>query len=267
MQENIKKFRGFLFRHIYIFSITVILISLYFLSIADFGYIGFDLILTNLQGRLAISIVLILIMKVLGLTKGCFSKKGIIKGFISGWPLLLIGILYFIILLIDTDWAVYLVGINTFVISAVIFDMFCTGLFEEVLMRGLVFQSMTQKWGNDKIGNMKSMLISSLFFGLMHLLNYSPGLLIATVSQIIFTFFIGMFLCSVFITSGKNLWVVIILHAVFDFITLILQQDFIYHTVSDGPITDMSLIMGIIIVLATLPLGLLSIRNIKRYFG
>ncbi len=263
---NVKRIQNFLFRHVYLFIITIIVLSLYFLSIADSGYIGIDLLVTNLQGRFAISVVLILLMAVLGLAKNRFNITGFFKGFVSGWPLLLIGVLYFIVLLTGTNFSTYFIGVNVIAIVAIIFDMFCTGLFEEVLMRGVVFQSLTEKMGKDRQGNMKSMILSSFLFGLIHLLNYSEGLLIATVSQVLFTFFIGMFLCSIFIRSGRNLWVVIALHAVFDFTTLILQQRFVYNTAPGNPATDMSLLMGIIIVAATFPLGLLGVINVKNYY-
>lgn len=260
----IEKWREFFFRYGLAVSLVVILISIYFLGIADSGYIGFDLLLTNLKGRVPISLILIVFMFFLRIGRDCFTAKGFFKGFLSGWPLLLVGLLYFIVLLLGMDWDAYFHGINAVAIFAVIFDMFCTGLFEEILMRGVVFQILAQKWGYDRSGMMKSFLVSSISFGLVHLFNYSPGLLISTVSQVIFTTFIGMFLCSVFLCSGRNIWVVIALHAVFDFITLILQQEFTYSVATGGQVVDMSILMGVIIVAATLPLGWLGVVKVYK---
>lgn len=119
--------------------------------------------------------------------------------------------------------------------------------------------------GKTQNGLIKSALASSILFGLIHLINYEDGLLIATSSQVLYTIFIGIILCGVFVKSQYNLWVVILLHAVFDFLTLFLQQEYVYAPVIEqGTVQDLSIAMGLLTVIATLPLCVLGIRYVKQ---
>ncbi|MDO5519277.1 MAG: CPBP family intramembrane metalloprotease [bacterium] len=92
------------------------------------------------------------------------------------------------------------------------------GLFEEVLLRGTVLNIMNEQWKNRKHGPYAAVGASSLLFGLAHFLNYFNGsnYLNPTIAQVFYATFIGLFMASVYLKSG-NLWLVIILHGLFDF--------------------------------------------------
>lgn len=261
------KFRSLARRFPIIFSVIVISISMWLIFLPDDGSLGWGLILTNLKGRFAVSVLLVALMFLLGMGKGLFRASGIIKGFLDGWVLLLIGAVYLVVQVLSLDFPAFGEGLNALILMAFLFDMFCTGLFEEVLMRGVVFQCMVSSWRDKKNGILISAIVSSILFGLVHLLNYTDGLLIATMTQIIFSTFIGIYLCGVFLKRG-NMWSVILLHSVFDFLTLFFQQEFkeppkVVEAAST--VTDLPLSMGFIMVIATLPLCILGIRAIRRY--
>lgn len=262
-----QKFRSLTKRFPIIFSVIVISISMWFIFLPEDGSLGWGLVFTNLKGRFAVSALLIALMFLLGLGKGRFRIRGFAKGFLNGWVLLFIGAIYLGVQLLSVDFSTFGEGLNTLILSAFLFDMFCTGLFEEVLMRGVVYQSMAFSWRDKKNGILTSAIVSSILFGLVHLLNYSAGLLIATTTQIIFSTFIGIYLCGVFLRSG-NMWSVILLHAVFDFLTLFFQQEFTESPQAVEPasnVTDLPWSMGLIMIAATLPLCILGVRTIRRY--
>ena len=261
-----KKLNQFAKQHIILFSIAIILIALFILSLSQDGNgVGVSLIVSNLTGRLPSTLFCLAVMTSLGFVHNTLRWEGLLKGFLSGWALLLVGAAYFLLRLFSSDLSRVFEGLTATVFIAIIFDMLCTGLFEEVLMRGLILQNMRDAWGSSQSALIKSTLISSTLFGLLHLANYMDGLIVATVSQVIYTTFIGVFLCGVYIKSKYNLWTVILLHALFDFLTLFLQQDFIpMLDNSIGGVVDISIGMGLLTVAVTLPLCLLGLRYVKQ---
>ena len=88
-----------------------------------------------------------------------------------------------------------------------------TGLFEEVLFRGLILKLLLVKMGHTKKGIINAIIISSVIFGLLHIINSIAGTLeIATnIEQIVATTGFG-FLYAVLYLRTKNLWVPILLH-------------------------------------------------------
>ncbi|MCR5213985.1 MAG: CPBP family intramembrane metalloprotease [Eubacterium sp.] len=92
------------------------------------------------------------------------------------------------------------------------------GLFEEVLCRGVLFNSFKEYFGDDKKGVYKAIFLSSGIFGIFHLINLIsyPTLIIGTITQVLYAFFFGVIFCTVYYRS-KNLLAGIILHALFDY--------------------------------------------------
>ena len=73
--------------------------------------------------------------------------------------------------------------------------------YEEVMMRGLVLNNFINLYGDSKKGIIYSVCISSLIFGVAHLCNLVelPQLINATLSQVLYASFIGMFFASVYL--------------------------------------------------------------------
>ncbi len=70
-------------------------------------------------------------------------------------------------------------------------------IFEEIICRGLIFESLLSKWGM-----FVAWIVSSLFFGLLHL---QPAMIVNA-------FFMGLILCYFYIRT-RSLWAPIILHS------------------------------------------------------
>lgn len=92
------------------------------------------------------------------------------------------------------------------------------GLFEEVLLRGTILNIMKAYWKRFRYGTYAAVLGSSFLFGSVHMMNYINGhaYLRPTIAQVFYATFLGIFLGAVYVRS-KNLWVVILLHGLFDF--------------------------------------------------
>ena len=91
------------------------------------------------------------------------------------------------------------------------------GLFEEAAFRGVALLLIAEKRRATKKGLFMSIVLSSAVFGVIHLANIlagaSPG---AVILQIGYSFLIGA-MCSVVLFKTGNLWLCVILHAVYDF--------------------------------------------------
>ena len=86
-----------------------------------------------------------------------------------------------------------------------------TGFIEETLFRGLALIAMLVAWGNTRQGQVKAILLSSTFFGLMHLVNLAirpPGVVIF---QALIVILPGIFYAA-FLLTWRSLWPVIIIH-------------------------------------------------------
>ncbi|MDO9629402.1 MAG: type II CAAX endopeptidase family protein [Acholeplasmataceae bacterium] len=91
------------------------------------------------------------------------------------------------------------------------------GFFEEILFRGIILMFLVKKLEHVKNGLLISIVLSSLMFGFIHILNlYSGASVSSTFLQIGYSFLIGMMWAVMFLKTG-NLWLVMLLHATFNF--------------------------------------------------
>ena len=98
------------------------------------------------------------------------------------------------------------------------FAVYClfVGLFEEILFRGILFGVLTERFSKDKKGLLKSYMLSSLIFGLMHLLNLFTGASIgATLLQACYSILTGGLFAYAFLKS-KNILIPALVHAVYN---------------------------------------------------
>ena len=91
------------------------------------------------------------------------------------------------------------------------------GLFEEFAFRGVIFLMFAEKRHTTRKGLFWSLILSSAVFGGVHLLNVLMGAGIGgVILQIGYSFLIGA-MCSVVLLKTRNIWLCVILHAVYDF--------------------------------------------------
>lgn len=176
-------------------------------------------------------------IKYRGLSKLRFSKmeKGTGKGLLYFIPLLAIAFSHF------TAGFVSEMDIRLFL--AKLFFTLAIGMAEEIYFRGIILNIWLEK------GIVKGMLISSVLFGLCHLLNIAGGASIeATVLQICFAFVYGMVFALIF-AIGKSIVPCILLHALHDFCSFISADVSLKFNVILGSIQFVTLIVYFIYLL------------------
>ena len=88
---------------------------------------------------------------------------------------------------------------------------FLGSLLEEIMFRGLVLLAMVFAWGDTKRGLLKAAFLSSLLFGLMHLLNIGRIPVGAVLFQVVGSALLGI-LWAGLLLSTRSLWPAIVLH-------------------------------------------------------
>ena len=96
-----------------------------------------------------------------------------------------------------------------------IFSNSAIGLFEEVVVRAILVGHMMHHFKGDKHRVLKSVLFSSLLFGILHIGNALENP-VNTAFQIVYATGIGVMFAAAYIRS-RNLWPCIIMHAAVDF--------------------------------------------------
>ncbi len=91
------------------------------------------------------------------------------------------------------------------------------GLFEELAFRGVIFLMFAEKRHTTRKGLFWSLILTSAVFGAVHLVNVLMGAGIgAVILQIGYSFLIGA-MCSVVLLKTRNIWLCVLLHAIYDF--------------------------------------------------
>ena len=90
-------------------------------------------------------------------------------------------------------------------------------LLEEIFFRVLLLHLFMQRFANKRYRALFSVLCSSILFALIHLLNLFFGAGVgATMLQVGYTFLLGCML-AVMMLKTENIWLCVIVHALFDF--------------------------------------------------
>jgi len=89
------------------------------------------------------------------------------------------------------------------------------GVTEEVIFRGLLLSSLRRLWSRYKYRDLLALVVSSVLFGAFHSVLWGPVVGLALVG-------VGLGLGAGYIASGERLGTVILYHAVFDLLSLML---------------------------------------------
>ena len=205
-------------------------IFLFFLLMVGI-FIVFDFVATQLIGLFGRSILygkymkeivaeiiyLIIILLVVLIFKNQYifnekKKVGFVKGLLLAVPMLFYVCLNFSIkeILSAKLYDVLSLGVYTLLI----------GLAEEFMCRGWIQNEMIERFGKNRKQVILSIILSGLIFGVMHFSNIFAGQgIIETISQIIQAVGSGFMLGAIYYRS-KNIWLVVFLHAFWDFVIM-----------------------------------------------
>ncbi len=111
--------------------------------------------------------------------------------------------------------------VNVGTIILFLIECFSVGLFEEILFRYLIFIVIMQHLDMTKKNIFIAMVITSIVFGLFHLINLFSGAgLGTTIQQVGYTTVLGLMWSMTFFIT-RNIWVPIILHTTYNFFGII----------------------------------------------
>ncbi len=102
--------------------------------------------------------------------------------------------------------------------------MFCVGVFEETVFRGLLQNAFHEFFGEDTVGHViLAVVCAGVCFGAVHLTNAArPGVSLRdAATQAFVALGAGIFFCAIYFRTGKNLWYNMLLHALHDTLSFI----------------------------------------------
>jgi membrane protease YdiL (CAAX protease family) len=101
---------------------------------------------------------------------------------------------------------------NPALTGLVILFILAAAFLEEVTFRGLILHGMMRAWGSTSRGPIRSVLISSLLFCSIHLLDFLSGRpLLNVLLQGLQAFFLGIFLAALVLKS-KSIYPAVLFH-------------------------------------------------------
>ena len=115
--------------------------------------------------------------------------------------------------------------VRTQTTDLLLFVFYClfVGLFEELVFRGVLFSLLAGRFSNDKKGLVKTFVLSSVIFGLAHLLNLIAGAGVgATLLQVCYTTLTGGLFAFALIKT-KNILCCAFIHGLYNFCGLIME--------------------------------------------
>lgn len=215
-------------KHIVIFSILVGAIF-----VAVFGYLlpialrtvihplflsipSMDYVLSSITNFIAFAFLMILIKNIGLYDDISWNFKGISKGLVLGFTFIIFTVLQMYLIAISAPDKTIVIRIIP-LINSVIYCI-SIGLWEETLCRGLLLTNMLKKWGQSKRGIIKSILLSSVIFGALHLISLinNPGILVSSLTQVMYATIMGILISVIYIKT-KSLWSAIVLHFILNF--------------------------------------------------
>lgn len=137
-------------------------------------------------------------------------------------------------------------------------DCIMVAAIEELIFRGLIFNLILDESSKDKKGFIKAIIVSSVIFGLSHLLNLFGGAsLLPTIAQAGYTSVIGA-LCAFLLFKTHNVIFPWIFHAVYNFCGTILTVS----GIGSGFVLDLPTV--IITALIALVIGVLVLFSVIK---
>jgi hypothetical protein len=174
-------------------------------------------------------------------------------------------------IIINNPNRIKFVGMNavTYYVSLAV----VTGIFEESLFRGIITGGLIKVMPKTKKGLYYATILSSLFFGFVHVISYIPGIKKNPVSIILQMVLVTIFngtvglLFSAILLRTKNLWICMIIHAVYDFMLFSVKIFGMSRSANINTKSDMRFVVieGMLqIVLFIVPNVIIALKTIKN---
>jgi membrane protease YdiL (CAAX protease family) len=199
--------------------LSVFLLNLFFISVLGI----LPLLISNMApparlstytiGQLLLSGIAIWLMRKLDVFDvNDFRFKGIGRGFLLAWFGFVYIAIAFLISFSQIPGNSYIAPRLPYLLIVVLHPFIGTGLLEEVLYRGLVLKILLGKTGSSKRGIFFACVVSSVIFGVSHIVNLLNGApVLQTLTQMIMGMGIGLFFAAVFLRT-RSLLIPILFH-------------------------------------------------------
>ena len=141
--------------------------------------------------------------------------------------------------------------------ASVALNMMVDGGFQEIAFRGLVLYGLVRIWAGSKRGMFKSVLVSSVLFGGLHILNVvarGRGLPV-TLLQIAETLLSGIYYAAL-VLYGQSIWPVVVWHGLLNAI--------VSARAIGLPDFQETVPMWTLILLSSLPLLIYGVHLLRR---
>lgn len=153
------------------------------------------------------------------------------------------------------------VNVNLFIPNSIYLALYTIsiGFAEELSIRGAIQSFLVKKGGDNKKCTIKAIVIASLFFGLLHLLNFNKGLY-GEISQVFFATFIGILFGTLLVIT-KRIYPLIIIHTLIDFAAKLDGVGVPFKANTSNPMDVQSAIITTALVLPCLIYALILIKK------
>lgn len=129
----------------------------------------------------------------------------------SQWPLITTPMLVVVCLnLSRVQW--HDVAFSLSLIPGWLFTHLATGLFEEIMMRALVFFLLARAWSHKSNGQLKAAIAQAAIFGGLHMLNLLNGVSVEVIVQVIYATFLGISFAGI-VALSRTIWPAVICHS------------------------------------------------------
>jgi membrane protease YdiL (CAAX protease family) len=213
MRERINKFA-----HSHIVLSAFLLAVLFILVLTAIGLVAMEFaepihgLALFTVGQLILALIAIWLMRKLHVfDRADFKFKNMGKGFLLGWFFLVAAGVNFVLNLIGLPESSFITPNPLTLIVVLLHPFIGTGLFEEVLVRGLILKLLLVTMGHTKRGVINAVVISSVIFGVAHIVNLIQADVLPVTSQIIYATATGILFAALYLRT-KTLWVPILLH-------------------------------------------------------
>ena len=99
-------------------------------------------------------------------------------------------------------------------------NMILVGVAEELVFRGIIAQTLLERYGTARAGVWKACLVSGVLFGAAHLSNLLGSEPFGVLMQCVFAASLGVLFAAIYFRTG-NLWVLVFLHGAQDAASLL----------------------------------------------
>ena len=107
-----------------------------------------------------------------------------------------------------------LIGNTFFLFISIVLSWTLAAFGEELVFRGYLMNRVADVVGANRVGWLMSLIVVSVLFGVVHLYQGTSGIITITLT--------GLMLGGLYLATGRNLWVPIIVHGVNDTLGFIL---------------------------------------------